>query len=203
MAGHPCTAMNAQTYTAFDWTNDISHSWETSYADLNWPQLISLRKFTWLLVRMSQYMIGTFSWNYEYEINYPSTYEVSNHIFLARIMFYHSNLIFWSVAGKSNVQIAQNSISYSLLIFKVTIIFELLFDHTQFTLTLLLTSVLPNTSHCHQQFYAYWDDHSHLLMFHSLSKLTECRNIDVSCFFFYLLLSLGNCRQKRLGSADW
>ena len=37
-------------------------------------------------MRMSQYMIGTGSANYEYEINYPSTYEVSNHFLLARII---------------------------------------------------------------------------------------------------------------------
>ena len=37
-------------------------------------------------MRMSQYMIGTVSLNFEDETNYPSTYEVSNHILLARII---------------------------------------------------------------------------------------------------------------------
>ena len=38
-------------------------------------------------------MIGTVSLNYEYEINYPSMYEVSNHKLVARIISYHSSLI--------------------------------------------------------------------------------------------------------------
>lgn len=32
-------------------------------------------------------MIGTGSLNYEYEVSYPSTYEVSNHILITPILF--------------------------------------------------------------------------------------------------------------------